>query len=232
MTADHRERQSGYADGRRGINWPAAAAALGLQALFAVMLMSLGIVAHGEKHERLFALSVRQQNEAPAAPSKPASPPREVKQAVQTPPQTEIVAPQPKVDLQPKPGPAAAAPTEPSDQGSPAASASTSAQSAPSGSSGPMKVSNLSSNLLSGAAPSYPMGSRRKREEGTVVLRVVVSPEGRVAEISVHQSSGYSALDEAALGAVRKWRWSPTMRDGRPISITGLVRIPFTLRNS
>jgi protein TonB len=64
------------------------------------------------------------------------------------------------------------------------------------------------------------------------VLRVVISPEGRVVEVSVHRSSGFPALDEAALAAVRKWRWSPTLRDGRAVSITGLVQLPFILHDS
>ncbi|WP_321163790.1 energy transducer TonB [Sphingomonas sp. Leaf67] len=37
-------------------------------------------------------------------------------------------------------------------------------------------------------------------------------------------------LDKAALGAVRRWRWSPTIVDGRPAQVKGFVRIPFELR--
>jgi len=64
------------------------------------------------------------------------------------------------------------------------------------------------------------------------VLRLVVSEDGRVTQISVQRSSGFAALDDAALAAVHKWRWSPTVRDGRPVAITGLVQIPFVLRDS
>jgi protein TonB len=43
---------------------------------------------------------------------------------------------------------------------------------------------------------------------------VVVDEEGRVSAISVAASSGADRLDKAALNAVRRWRWSPTMIDG------------------
>ena len=230
MSSD--DTRSSYAAVRRSVNWPAAAAAFGFQALFLAMLLSLGIVAHKEKRERLTVLSVQERSDKPAAPSRPAPAQREVKPTVQPQPKTEVIVPQPKVDVQPNPPAIRVAAEAPADPSPPAAAAPAPAPAAPAGGNGPVKVSNLASNLLSGGAPAYPMGSRRKREEGTVVLRVVVSPEGRVAEVSIHQSSGYPALDEAALGAVRKWRWSPTMRDGRTVTITGLVRIPFALRDS
>ena len=76
------------------------------------------------------------------------------------------------------------------------------------------------------------MGSRRKREQGTVVLRLVVSEGGRATQILVQRSSGFPALDDVALDAVRRWRWTPAVRDGRAVVITGLVQIPFVLRDS
>lgn len=232
MSLDGGETRSSYGS-ERGVNWSAAAAALGLQGLVAVMLLSLGIVAQTEKVERQVILSVQARSDNPAPPANPAPAKREVKQEQQPQPKTEVIAPPPKIDVSFKP-PAIAAAAEPQSAPTPpvAAAPSNPAPAAPAGGSGPVNVGNLSSNLLNGAAPSYPMGSRRKREEGTVVLRVIVSPEGRVTDVVVQQSSGYPALDSAALAAVRKWRWSPTLRDGRQVSVTGLVRIPFTLRDS
>jgi protein TonB len=90
---------------------------------------------------------------------------------------------------------------------------------------------NLSTRLLSAEPPRYPIESRRRRETGTVVLMVVVDEEGRVSAISVATSSGADRLDKAALNAVRRWRWSPTMIDGRPSQVRGLVRIPFKLKD-
>ncbi len=79
--------------------------------------------------------------------------------------------------------------------------------------------------------PTYPIDSRRRHEEGTVVLSVLVATDGSVSEISVAQSSGSSLLDQAALGAVRKWRWAPLLRGGDPVMVRGEVKIPFVLKH-
>lgn len=89
---------------------------------------------------------------------------------------------------------------------------------------------NLNTRLLAAEPPRYPVESRRRRETGTVVLLVVVDESGRVSAISVATSSGVDRLDKAALSAVRRWRWSPMMLDGRPTAIKGLVRIPFEIK--
>lgn len=229
MSLDHEEIRYSYAQAQRRIDWRAAAAALGLQALFVAALLSLGIVQHQEKRERLTVLSMQERNDNDSAPSKPQPAKTPVKPVVTPQPRTEVLAPPPKVNVAPNPPPIQAAAEAPTDPAPPAAVAPNPAPPAPAGGAGPVKVANIVSNLLNGPKPKYPKSSRSKREEGTVVLRVVVGPDGRVADIQVHRSSGFAALDEAALVTVRTWRWSPTMRDGRAVSITGLVQIPFGL---
>ena len=88
---------------------------------------------------------------------------------------------------------------------------------------------DLSASMLEAAPPRYPLESRRQREQGTVVLDVLLAPDGLVERIKVHRSSGFARLDKSALDAVRRWRWSPMMRDGRAVSVHGLVEIPFVL---
>lgn len=233
VTPDEEAGRYGYARTRRGINWPAAGLALGLQALFLLMLLSLGIVGHTEKHERLTVLSMQERREEQAKPSQPQPAKPEVRPVVTPQPKTDIIAPVPKVNVATNPPPVQAAAEKTADPAPPVSVAVTSpAPAAPAGNPGPVKVANLTSNLLSSPLPAYPKSSRSKREEGTVVLRVVVGADGRVADITVSTSSGFAALDEAAMAAVRRWRWSPTMRDGRPVSISGLVRIPFELKKS
>lgn len=92
-----------------------------------------------------------------------------------------------------------------------------------------ISAGNLSSSMTHAPPPRYPRESRRSREQGTVVLRVVLEIDGSVAEIAISRSSGHSRLDEAARNAVRKWRWSPTIRDGVAARVTGTVSIPFVL---
>ncbi len=57
--------------------------------------------------------------------------------------------------------------------------------------------------------PSYPPYSRRNNQTGTVVVRFTVDENGRVTSASVHKSSGWPLLDNAALGAVRTWKFPP-----------------------
>lgn len=97
--------------------------------------------------------------------------------------------------------------------------------------SGPATISSsaLDTTLIAGAPPRYPHESRRKREQGTVELMVIVGTDGRVDAISVARSSGSSRLDEAALKAVRGWRWQPVRRDGQAVKVRGIVEIPFLL---
>jgi len=88
---------------------------------------------------------------------------------------------------------------------------------------------DLSAGLIRAEPPRYPFESRRRKEEGVVTLAVTLNPQGEVAEIAIRESSGWDRLDDAALQAVRRWRWRPQMRDGQPVSVRGLVEIPFRL---
>lgn len=96
--------------------------------------------------------------------------------------------------------------------------------------SGPVTVGNLDERMIDGNPPRYPMESRRKKEQGTVVLRLLIGTDGRVAQVSIAQSSGFERLDQAALQAARSWRWRPMMRDGEAVEVRGIMPIPFVLQ--
>lgn len=96
--------------------------------------------------------------------------------------------------------------------------------------SGPVSVSDLGSKMVAMTPPRYPIESRRRKEQGTVVLSLLLGLDGSVAQISLAHSSGFERLDKAALEAVRKWRWSPTVRNGEPVQVRGTVDIPFILK--
>ena len=53
-------------------------------------------------------------------------------------------------------------------------------------------------------------------EEGTVLVRVLVTADGRAGEVELKRGSGYDRLDQAALRAVRKWRFVPATKNGEP----------------
>lgn len=83
-------------------------------------------------------------------------------------------------------------------------------------------------DYLHNPKPVYPPFSRRAGEEGRVLLRVRVSPEGAALAVEVEQSSGFARLDKAALEAVQKWRFIPARR-GNEILETS-VTVPLTFR--
>ncbi len=77
---------------------------------------------------------------------------------------------------------------------------------------------------LESMRPPYPKRAREMGWEGTVVLRVEVKVDGTVGAVSVHRTSGYLTLDEAALIAVKRWRFAPPT-DGA-FSFAAVVDVP------
>jgi protein TonB len=68
----------------------------------------------------------------------------------------------------------------------------------------------------------------RRDWQGQVLLRVRVSPAGRVEGAQIERSSGHDVLDEAAIQAVRGWSFVPSRQGGVPIS--GWVSVPIVFR--
>lgn len=79
---------------------------------------------------------------------------------------------------------------------------------------------------VSSPAPQYPRAALRRRESGNVLLRVHVGADGVPYAVDLVSGSGSRHLDRAATDAVRKWRFRPAMRDGRPVS--GAVQVPIS----
>lgn len=84
---------------------------------------------------------------------------------------------------------------------------------------------------LHNPAPGYPPLSRRLGEQGRVLLRVLVSTNGDADTVDLEDSSGFSKLDEAAIKAVKKWRFVPAKRSNQPISAYVLVPVKFSLES-
>ncbi len=76
-------------------------------------------------------------------------------------------------------------------------------------------------------APEYPEIARRAGVEGTVVLEAVLDATGRVESIRVLRSR--PLLDEAAVKAVRQWRYSPTELNGVPVPVLMTITVNFNL---
>lgn len=78
--------------------------------------------------------------------------------------------------------------------------------------------------------PRYPSRARRRNLQGTVILEVTVSPEGRVQQLGVKESCGHRILDKAAIASVREWLFEPGRRNGVPVSMTVNVPVRFVLK--
>jgi periplasmic protein TonB len=76
----------------------------------------------------------------------------------------------------------------------------------------------------------YPSASIRFGEEGSVLLELVVAPDGRVLAASVVESSGHERLDRAAVAEARRaWRLRPATLDGVPVESRHRIRVRFRL---
>jgi len=79
--------------------------------------------------------------------------------------------------------------------------------------------------------PVYPGMSRRRGEEGVVVLSVEVSATGQGSNIQIVQSSGHSRLDKAAIKALGNAQFMPAIQFGRPCASTLVHSFNFKLTN-
>lgn len=85
--------------------------------------------------------------------------------------------------------------------------------------------------VLNSPTPQYPFSARRLGIEGRVVLRVQVSERGLADEVSVKKGSGSHLLDQAAMTALRRWRFVPARQNGRTVAKWVEVSVYFRLKN-
>jgi len=82
-------------------------------------------------------------------------------------------------------------------------------------------------NLVYDVAPKYPPEAGRARIEGTVVLMAVIGKDGTVRDVRVE--SGLPLLAQAAIEAVKQWRYRPYLLNGEPVEIDSQITINFNL---
>ncbi len=88
---------------------------------------------------------------------------------------------------------------------------------------------SFSAAYLNNPPPVYPPMARRMGEEGRVLLRVYVTPQGTAGEVKVHTSSGSTVFDDAAQAAVSKWRFVPARKGDSTVAAWVQVPIVFKL---
>jgi protein TonB len=81
--------------------------------------------------------------------------------------------------------------------------------------------------LIRKVLPEYSVLARNARVEGEVILAVNVDEEGNVAGVRVIK--GHPLLEEAAVRAVRQWKYSPTLLNGEPVPVLSTVTVIFRL---
>jgi TonB family protein len=93
----------------------------------------------------------------------------------------------------------------------------------------PMAVGGIvqESRLIRKIEPVYPELAKRSRVMGNVILVVTVDEEGNVTDTRV--SSGHPLLSEAAVTAVKQWKYAPTYINGEPVPVIANVTVSFSL---
>jgi len=150
---------------------------------------------------------------APPTPPTPVPPPEQPK-VVETPPPPAPTPPKPHVTptvakgdgSAPKPGKDAV--TASSDSGA---------------------IMDARPDYLSNPPPVYPDSSRRAKQEGVVILEVIINTDGRPESIEVQSSSGFEPLDHSAVNAVHKWRFRPAFLGSLKVRSRVIIPVRFRL---
>ncbi len=85
--------------------------------------------------------------------------------------------------------------------------------------------------IISKIQPVYPEQARKSGVEGKVVLQALIDHDGSVSDVEVLNSTD-EVFDDAAVDAVRQWRWEPATSDGKPVSVYFTIVVQFSLNES
>ena len=163
--------------------------------------------------------------DSPAPVEAPVAPPPEAA----TPPAVSPPPVKPSIPQQAALPPAASLPPASAPQGTNAgASASSGSSNLGGGAGSRTGASRAASPAAGNAPPDYPLIARRRGQEGLVVVLVALSPAGLPERIALAEASGVASLDEAALEAVRGWRFTPATENGR--AVASELRVPIRFR--
>ena len=161
----------------------------------------------------------------PIEPPPPVTPPEEPpppQPAAEVPTAPPPMEPSPNAITAPPP-PTAVAQAPPAP---PAAPTRTAPAQEPEVDSGPL----FTAAYLHNPKPEYPALSRRMGEQGLVLLRVFVGASGEARTVELKQPCGHRRLDEAALDAVRRWKFVPAKRGEQTVDAWVVVPIRFSLK--
>lgn len=165
----------------------------------------------------------------PPAPEPPKPQPR-------TPPQPAVAPPQPVLsskaaDVPAMPAPPVEAPPKAAAPVAPVAVAAPPAPAPKTVAEPALEPPRYNAAYLSNPPPAYPLAARRRGIEGTALVRAEISPEGECLRAELKKTSGAEILDQAALDAVKKWRFVPAKRGSQAVVAWVEVPVSFKLEN-
>jgi TonB family C-terminal domain len=94
----------------------------------------------------------------------------------------------------------------------------------------PKTVSISAVRYRKAPAPSYPMASKRLKETGEALVRVLIDQEGIAQRWTIERSSGFERLDEAAVSAIQKASFYPYTENDQPLPVWVVIPVSFNLR--
>jgi len=95
--------------------------------------------------------------------------------------------------------------------------------------SGPLRVGGnvQAARIVNRVQPVYPPLARQTRISGTVRLHAIIGKDGAIKELEV--LNGHPLLQQAALDAVRQWRYQPTLLNGEAVDVDTTIDVIFSL---
>jgi protein TonB len=96
---------------------------------------------------------------------------------------------------------------------------------------GPFELADVDipPRLTSQEMPTYTRRARRKGQEGTVGLNLLIDKRGMIVDLRLKQTIPDSDLNEAVLDIIRSWRFDPARKAGVPVSVWKPVTIEFSI---
>ena len=84
------------------------------------------------------------------------------------------------------------------------------------------------SNLVHQVQPVYPSLAQKTHTQGVVLLEAVITREGTIDPARIRVISGHVLLNDAAIDAVKQWRYKPTLLNKVPVEIVTTIAVNFT----
>jgi TonB family protein len=83
--------------------------------------------------------------------------------------------------------------------------------------------------LIKRVNPEYPEIARKSRVQGIIILEAIITREGTVEKVKVLRGV-HPLLDQAAVNAVKQWRYKPATLNGKPVKVYSTITVNFKLK--